>query len=96
MDAVKYIKEYRRMCASFGGSCDGCPISRAKMRDNCSCDEFINANPEIAVENVEYWSNEHPVMTNRQKLVEVFGKKADCLTAPSGWWDEEYKEPKGE
>lgn len=93
MDAVKLLKEWGRLCN--GRSCGECPIYIA----NTGCWTHVKY-PEKAVAIIEQWSNEHPIMTNKMKFEEVFGKTCDesgelVLTRPS-WWDEEYKEPKGE
>lgn len=99
MDAVKYLKEKRRMCGEVG-VCRDCPLNELKATDGMSCYEAINNNPEEAVSIVEQWSKEHPVITNRNKLKEVFGEifteKGELIFTDPNWWDAEYKEPKGE
>lgn len=103
MDAIKFIKEKTRMCESFGTTCIGCPLySVCKKgylsRTKYECWMFIITHAEQAVAIVEKWSNEHPIMTNKMKFEEVFGKTCDesgVLARPS-WWEAEYKEPKGE
>lgn len=92
MDAVKYLKERERMCENFK-NCDGCSFIH-------HCSDFMGEYAEEAVRIVEQWSKEHPIMTNKMKFEEVFGKTCDesgelVLARPS-WWEAEYIEPKGE
>lgn len=94
MDAVKYLKEKKRMCEK--SSCMYCPLGRASRNSEDSCDTFIRKSPEEAVPIVEQWSREHPAMTNEQKFREVFGETHSLVKAPPEWWVAEYKEPKGE
>lgn len=62
MDAVKFLKERKRMCQSFiGTSCDGCLIH--KERGKLLCFEFFEKHPEQSVAIVEKWSKEHPEET---------------------------------
>ena len=98
MDAKKFITEYVRMCKSFGEEgydscgdpCDGCPINEVLNRNDCSM-LALAENPELAVELVNDWSVAHPLVTNRDKIREVFGEAEMLkLTAPVGWWDLEY------
>jgi hypothetical protein len=66
MDAVEYLKERARICKSFNRFCAGCPLF------SVGCGK---GNPDEAVDIVEQWSREHPVMTNAMKFEEVFGEK---------------------
>ena len=88
MDAVEYLKERARMCRSFNLICSDCPLF------NGGCGE---SNPDEAVDIVEQWSKEHPVMTNAMKFEEVFGCSSPKpgYYLPDAWWDEPYKEPEG-
>lgn len=94
MDAVKYLKEKKRMCEK--SSCIHCPLGRTYRNSEDNCDVFIRNSPEEAVAIVEKWSNEHPVITNLMKFEEVFGKRISEVQAPFSWWNAEYKAPKGE
>lgn len=48
------------------------------------------------IEKVEQWSREHPLLTNKMKLREIFGNKGICaITSPNmqtliNWLDEPY------
>lgn len=62
MDTLEFLKERKRMCKSFGTSCDGCPLhghpctSISSMNDG-DCERLL-------VE-VEQWSKEHPRKTRQ-------------------------------
>ena len=74
MDAVKYLREKKRMCLNHPG-CRGCPM---KILEYCNVAAFTTDEERIkAVQIVEQWAAEHHVMTNAQKFEEVFGEKPD-------------------
>lgn len=70
MDAVKYLKEYERMCRSYGFDCGECEIN--KMRNGDGCTSIINKYPEEAVSIVEKWSKEHPIKTRKSEFLKMF------------------------
>lgn len=106
MEASKFLKEYMRMCASMPCSlCElhGEQISCLDDLDDTSSDKDI----DTVVMAVEKWSAEHPVITNLDKMVEIFGDETvDFLEAylryvctddtfrkeASAWLGEEYKD----
>lgn len=67
MDTLEFLKERKRMCKSFGTSCDGCPLhghpctSISSMNDG-DCERLL-------VE-VEQWSKEHPRKTRQSVFLE--------------------------
>lgn len=69
MDAMKFLKEERRMCEFFEAGCVECPL-----RDTRCCaipgetDERIEE--EVAI--VEHWSKEHSRKTRQSVLLEQF------------------------
>lgn len=69
MDAVKYIKEFNRMCRSYDYCSEGCPLKRGCciLRNPNADSESIEALVAI----VEKWSEEHPVVTNGMKVWEL-------------------------
>lgn len=70
MDAVKFVKEYLRMCGKFS-CCDECP---AFMTDFCTVD-VESQSPESAekvVRVVEEWSAAHPRKTRQTTLLEQY------------------------
>ena len=76
MDAVKYLKEYERMCRSYGFSCGECGIN--KMRNGDGCTSIINKYPEEAVSIVEKWSKQHPVKTRQSEFLQLFPNANLC------------------
>lgn len=68
MDAVKYIKEQKRMCDSYR-NCGGCPIEQAK---DTFCIDWILEYTNEAVALVERWSEEHPQKTLKDDFLEKF------------------------
>ena len=67
MDALEFLREYKRMCKSFGGICDGCPLHKGP------CTVISSENDgdlkRILVE-VEQWSKEHPRKTRQSVFLE--------------------------
>ena len=105
MEASKFIKESIRMC-----NCNDCADCPAGV--SCACIMTVNdlANNDETLKNyiaiVEKWSAEHPVITNLDKLVEIFGDETvdfledylrfvctddDFKKEASAWLGEEYK-----
>lgn len=73
MEASKFIKEAIRMCGNY--HCDDCPVD---FGSPCISDVNSLADDDKALEQyisiVEKWSKEHPIITNSNKIEEVFGK----------------------
>lgn len=72
MDALKFFKEFKRMCNCYSEEfCAGCP---RKAEPNC--DELIMEDDELnkLIADVEKWSKEHPQKTRLQDLLEKFPK----------------------
>ena len=75
MDAVTYIKEYKRMCEYFDSkenparACEGCPLEW--LPNGCHMIEIAD-NAEKCVAAVERWAMEHPVITRQNKLLNLF------------------------
>lgn len=69
MDALEFLRERKRMCTSFGTSCDGCPLhghpctSISSMNDG----DF----KRLLVE-VEQWSKENPRKTRQSVFLEQY------------------------
>ena len=66
MDAVKFIKERQRMCASYKDECDGCPLKWN------NCDRLGDINPELVVNAVDAWSAAHPHKTRQSVFLEQY------------------------
>lgn len=77
MDAVKYLKEAKRMCDVIG-DCRKCPINGlvnglvAVIPCKLVEDNLELANPEKAVEIVEKWAAEHPKKTRQSEFLKTF------------------------
>lgn len=67
MDAVRYLKERKRMCDSYSNMCNGCGFGKVPQ-----CDQTEDDNPEKAVAIVEKWSAEHPAKTRQSELLKAF------------------------
>ena len=96
MDAVKFLKEYKRLCDECS-ACVGCPL---KNYGDC-----IDAEPKELVKAVEEWSEEHPIKTNGMKFLDDNREhirtyhrwENGCkpyieVHIEADWWDGEYKE----
>lgn len=65
MDAVKYLREFARMCAEYS-ICKGCPIGDRECR-------IMEAQePEKIVDIVAEWAKEHPVETRQSVFLERY------------------------
>ena len=71
MDAIKFLKEKKRMCALSVG-CLNCPISIQNNKSGEPCRDFEKNHPEDAVAIVEKWSAEHPANTRQSKFLKLF------------------------
>ena len=67
MEALEFLKERKRMCRSFGGSCTGCPCEKVRCVINAhvSDDDY-----KRIVAAVEDWSAEHPRKTRQSVFLE--------------------------
>lgn len=102
MDAVEFVKAMDRMCESHE-TCGECGLAFGKEE---GCGSYIFDHPEEAVHIVEEWSKAHPIKTNGQKFVEVFGfvpttwnkmgEEIHDYIADPQWWHEPYEAPKGD
>lgn len=68
MDALKFMKEYRRMC-NYYPRCLECP--RAD-EPNCNIEEMSDEELENFVNTVEQWRKEHPQRTRFEDLIEKY------------------------
>lgn len=81
MDAVKFLKEYDRMCKSYNFDCNECGIH--KVRKGEGCIETVVEHPEEVVAAVEKWSAEHPVKTRQSAWKPVHTITKDVFFRPS-------------
>lgn len=71
MDAVKFLKDFYRMCGQYNG-CAGCPLQLTSAKKQLSCHEFQRRLPNRVVNIVEKWSKEHPQKTRLDDFREKF------------------------
>lgn len=67
------VAEWDRMC-EFSIDCSACPLLEKQKGEGCR--SWALRNPEEAEKIVIKWSKENPILTNRIKFKEVFGKDA--------------------
>ena len=69
MEALEFLKERKRMCRSFGGSCRGCPCEKVRCEINAhvSDDDY-----KRVVAMVEEWSVAHPRKTRQSVFLEQY------------------------
>lgn len=81
-----YLREKARMTTNCE-DCNNCPISFENNGEEINCCEFEAEHPSETIAIIQKWSDEHPVMTNKEKFVQimkdVFGvdiviNKGDC------------------
>lgn len=69
MEALEFLKERKRMCRSFGGSCRGCPCEK----DRCGITTYASDDDyKRIVATVEEWSAAHPRKTRQSVFLEQF------------------------
>ena len=74
MDAVKFMKEKKRMCDLYVNAigCTCCPLSVYNNKTAEKCKHYIFNKPEEAVAAVEKWSSEHPIKTRQSEFLKMF------------------------
>ena len=80
MDALEFLRERKRMCKSFGTSCDACPL----LGHPCtSISSMTDGDCERILVEVEQWSKEHPRKTRQSVFLEQYPEaeidKCGCL-----------------
>lgn len=70
MDAIKFIRERNRMCATYTPKrCEGCPADNyGEMDAACIMVDKIDAKRLVPI--VEKWSSEHPRKTRQSVFLE--------------------------
>ena len=69
---VNYLRELKRICDGHRYSCGDCPLKEASRHAKCTCSDYAYAYPESVVEIVQEWSDEHPVKTRLDDLLEKY------------------------
>lgn len=71
---------YQYYVQEFNGCCNACPLNKGNNGTNEDCFSFLCECPEEAEAIILKWANEHPVKTNKDKLMELvasaFGEAA--------------------
>lgn len=91
------------MCRSYM-ICANCPLNSVNNGLPGGCVIAFAQNPKKSEKILKEWLAEHPVKTNMDKLIEVFGEiqkyddkcKNHCSAIPCkgcNWWQQEYIEP---
>ena len=84
MSAIEYLTTKKRMCDKYI-DCNFCPLTKVCGRDNIY--------PNEAIKIVSKWEHENPIVTNADKILEVFGKVMLSDMTNDNWLKKEYKEP---
>lgn len=105
-----YLREKARMTEGCNINCCSCILGVNENGKGVSCYKFEAEYLAEAIALVQKWSDEHPVMTNKEKFVQiikdVFGinpvnacpPMSECTKLCAeckAWWDEPYREPEG-
>lgn len=98
MELNDFLRDARRMCEAHDGTCRNCPGDQEPSK---SCRLRILNQIGVSVDEiyaVEKWSEEHPFVSNRQKVIEIFGANASMIleAMSEAWLDSEYKNPNKE
>ena len=98
MDAVDFLRGYRRYCRSHSDDCNSCEINLATHFCAVEQEAWSDRDIDSAVLFVQAWEEEHPVIINAKKFEEVFGFNPIGYVFrgefSDAWWNQEYKEPK--
>lgn len=94
MDAIKFIKEYSRLCRNQE-NCNTCPLTKTCYISKRTMERIIK-NPESLTNSVEKWSQSHPQKTMMQDFFEKFpnapkkedGTPLDICPSYCGYTDE--------
>ncbi len=65
---VNFAREYSRMCKRM--ECNECPANPANNDTDYDCERLLYSYPEVAIEIVQKWSDEHPQKTRLDDLLE--------------------------
>lgn len=109
---LEVMKHRKRMCGASNPRCSSCELCSDNNKYDVGCSTFIFNYYEQAEEIIMKWAKEHPIKTNADKFKELFGFIPDgdsCVRACRNlgmhgcngceyddFWNQEYKEPKGE
>lgn len=66
---------FKGACTCGGVSCDRCPFENTVCHND---DNGVSFNAEKAIEIVNSWAKDHPIITRADKYREVFGVEPKC------------------
>ena len=91
MTAVDFLNQKRRMCEKT--SCSKCPLGLLKNGTQLTCSVFMERFPEEAISKLIQWTLTNPLITNKDKFMDVFGSEAYIFQQfnNNDWWQQEYK-----
>lgn len=70
MDALKFVKEFKRMCHTYTETmCKGCPREKCLK---CEIEELSDTGIKELINDVEKWSKEHPQRTRLEDFKEKY------------------------
>lgn len=72
MDAVKFMKEKKRMCNNYSSCAEACLLRKPMDESGLTCLGYCFAHPEDAVAIVEKWSADHPKKTRKSEFLKMF------------------------
>lgn len=72
MDAIKFLKEKNRMTKKCSIHCADCPLCSEKNTTGLACGDLQRENPEITVDIVEKWAEEHPQETRPTEFLKHY------------------------
>ena len=71
MDVLEYFKIKKRMTNKCEMKCDECPLYDKSNNKQLGCKRFEMLYPNEAIQIVERWEKEHPIMTNAEKYEQM-------------------------
>lgn len=81
MDAVRFLKERRRMCDCYPVCSDSCPVYHLLGKYSMGCSAIIGKHTEEYVAAVEKWSKDQPI---KIRASDLFEKLPKAKRNPSG------------
>ena len=71
---VNYSREHARMCKHYTAcvKCHECPMGSSRNGKGYNCKLLLFKHPETAIDIVQRWSDEHPVKTRLDDLLEKY------------------------
>lgn len=98
MDIKDFLRDAKRMCEAHDRTCLNCPGDQI-LRRNCRLRILNQIGVSVDEINVvKKWSEEHPFISNRQKVIEIFGEDSSLILENMSevWAASEYKNPNKE